>query len=99
MTGYSIVLIGNFDPISAQPAKLIQNGLLDESDLNGLEYDVLLKDFAVARLPWIQFSIELEKFSVNTTLQSPAPEPIRDFVLDFAELMPNCRFSALGLTN
>lgn len=97
LSGQSIVLVGKFDPISVQPSTLLKGGLLDETDLSSLSYEALFKEVAVLKLPWLILSVELEKLSALTTLQSPAGEPIRDFVVDFAELMPHKRFTALGI--
>lgn len=97
IVGYSIVLVGQFDPGQAQPSLLAKAGLLDEGDLSDLTYDMLVKDLVVAKLPWIAFTIERTKLAALTTLQFPVAEPVRDFVLDLIELMPSKRYTALGI--
>jgi hypothetical protein len=95
--GYSIVLVGKFVPTFIQPSMLLQNGLLTESDLSSLNYDLMMNDLSVLRLPWLQLSVEREKLSAMSTLANPAREPVRDFVLSLAELVANPRFTALGI--
>jgi hypothetical protein len=97
IVGYSIVLVGQFDPGQAQPSLLAKAGLLDEGDLSDLTYDMLVKDLVIAKLPWIVFTIERTKLTALTTLQFPVAEPVRDFVLDLIELMPSKRYTALGI--
>jgi hypothetical protein len=95
--GHSIVLVGKFEPISAQPARLVRSGLLDQTDLGSLEYEIVMKELVFAKLPWMQLIIEQDKLTAISTLETPAGEPIRDFVLDFTELTPGKRFTALGI--
>jgi hypothetical protein len=97
LVGYSIVLVGRFDPMSFQPSMLLKNGLLNEADLADLSYEMLFKEVCIIRLPWLVLTVEPQKLSAITTLQTPAAEPIRDFVLDFAEELPDGRFTALGI--
>ena len=95
--GTSIVLVGPCDPAMLQPSALLKNGLISETDVATLRYEMLVAEVAVARLSWAQIVVERGKLSVTTTLESPAGEPIRDFVLSFVELLPTRRFTALGI--
>ena len=97
LIGGSIVLVGQFEPLRAQPATLLREGLVDSADLAASSYEFLTKDFPLAILPWMVLTIELEKLTAMTTLQNPAVEPVRDFVLDFLEAMPQRRYTALGI--
>jgi hypothetical protein len=49
LVGASIVLVGAFDPMMVQPAHLLGNGLLAESDFAQLRYDVLASEVSVAK--------------------------------------------------
>ena len=81
----------------SQPSTLLQNGLLTVADLSSLNYDLMMKDLSVLRLPWLQLTVEREKLSAMTTLANPAGEPVRDFVLSLSGLVVNPRFTALGI--
>lgn len=93
----SIVLLGTFEPLRAQPADLLGKGLLKESDLTELRYETAIRELVVARLPWMQIIIEHQRLFAAATLQSPAGEPVRDFVVGLAELMPVRHVTAVGL--
>jgi hypothetical protein len=97
IVGTSIVLVGPCNPMFLQPSFLIENGLISDADIMTLRYDVLANEIAVAHLSWMQIVAEPNKLTVTTTLQSPAGEPIRDFVLGFSELLPNKQFVLLGI--
>jgi hypothetical protein len=97
MVGNSVVLVGSFEPTRVQPSVLFENGLLNEGDILGLSYEALVKDVTVVKMPWITLSVEREKLSAASTLEYPAGEPIRDFVLGLLEIMPVRRYTALGI--
>jgi hypothetical protein len=97
MTGYSIVIIGKFDPSLVQPSILLKNGLINEGDAAGLTYEALMKDLAVLSMPWITLAVEPEKLSASSTAGYPVGEPIRDFVLDLLDIMPVKQYNAIGI--
>src|SRR5438128_983543 len=80
LVGSAIVLVGAFDPMLVQPANLLSNGLLAESDFAQLRYEVLASEVSVMNLPWMQLILEPTKLSASTTLVNPIAEPVRDFV-------------------
>jgi hypothetical protein len=99
LVGTSIMVRGKFDPLILQPSRLIENGLLDESDVSDLRYDVLTPDIAIAVLSWMKISVERDKILAASTLKSPAGEPVRDFFLGFLDIMPVKVCTALGINH
>jgi len=97
INGTSIVLLGTFAPLHAQPAELLWKGLLNERDLAELRYDTAMQDLVIATLPWVRIIIERERLIDAATPQNPAAEPVRDFVIGLAELMPVRRVTAVGI--
>jgi hypothetical protein len=97
ISGASIVLLGTFDPLHAQPADLLWKGLLNERDVTELRYEAAMPDLVIATLPWMRIIIERERLMAAATLQSPAAEPVRDFVIGLAELMLVRHVTAVGL--
>jgi hypothetical protein len=95
----NFVLIGVFNPTLLQPANLLKTGALTDADVLELQYDILAPEVAVAKLPWATAIVERDKLVFSTTLQAPAAEPVRDFLLEVVDLQPIKRFTALGINN
>jgi hypothetical protein len=99
ITGTSIVLVGVYNPMLLQPSKLLKTGALTDADLFELEYELIAPEVTVAKLPWVRAVVERDKLVFMTTIQAPAAEPIRDFLLDVVDLQPIKRFTALGINS
>jgi hypothetical protein len=99
ITATSLVLVGAYDPTLLQPANLLKTGALTESDLSELRYELLAPEVTVAKLPWVRAVAERDRLVFATTIEAPAAEPVRDFLLDVVELQPIKRFTALGINS
>lgn len=99
ITATSIVLVGPYDPTLLQPANLLRTGALTDADLSELRYEILAPEVSVLKLPWVRAVAERERLVFSTTMEAPAAEPVRDFLLDAVELQTIKVFSALGINS
>jgi hypothetical protein len=99
LVGTSIVIVSAFDPMLLQPANLASNGLLAESDLAQLRYDILAPELSVLRLPWMQVILEPTKLSALSTPENPMAEPVRDFVFGLLDTLKIKHVTAVGFNH
>ena len=99
VSGQSVVLVGSFDPTLVQPQFLLEKGLVRESDLSSLKIETMIPDVAALSFSWLSIVVERTKITASTTLTYPAPEPVRDFILDLVKEMRSSRLTALGINS
>jgi hypothetical protein len=97
LKGNSIVLIGVFRPSTAHPAELLKSQLIRPEDMVDLKLEAIVPDLVSISFSWISLVVEATRLTANTTLAKPLPEPVRDFVVDFAEEQEGVRIDALGV--
>ena len=95
--GHSVVLVGEFEPPKAHPVELLKNALVSKDDLAELKIDTILPDIVALSFGWIAVTVERNRLTVMTTRSHPMPEPVRDFVVDFLDLIGSSKVIALGI--
>lgn len=99
LSGTTIVLVGEFDVSTAQPERLVKEGLIRQSDLVDLNVTAFFADVASYSISWLSVAVEPKRMALSTRRNSPLPEPVRDFTVGFLEAMPGARISQLGLNS
>ena len=97
LKGNTIVLVGNFDTKQAHPDVLLKSELIRQADLVDLKIDTVVPELVILTFPWITLNVESRRLTAATTLTSPMPEPVRDFVIGFVGDQISSVITAIGI--
>lgn len=96
---FSIVLIGDLNPIIFQPAWLAAKGLIRENEAESCKVELIHKELVRYKLDWAQLEITSNRFSI-TTAQEPYYETVRDLVIGiFKKFLKETPLTAMGLNH
>lgn len=94
--GYSIVLVGSFEPKELVPGWFTRNELIDPHAAEDLDLEVILPDVCQYKLSWLGVSVDRNRLNLNTNDEKRL-RPLRDLVYEFLRVKSDVELSALGI--
>lgn len=94
--GYSIILVGNFEPKELVPGWFTENDLIDPHSAEDLELEVILPDICQYKLSWLGVSAERTRLSLNTNDEKRLL-PLRDLAYEFLRIKSDVQLRAMGI--
>jgi hypothetical protein len=95
VSAFSIVALGNSNPVIFRPEWLRDKEILVGSDFDGVAVEIIVPEAASLRLPWGQLVVERGKFSI-VAFQEPGVR-VQDLFIKCFQVLPETPISAVGL--
>src|SRR5260221_13815342 len=95
----SIVLVGIFQLDEFEPSNLLKLGCIEATEHEVGKIVFRFPDTFVIHYPALQISAELNKVTINSTVEEPIFERAREFFLSFFGSSKNHSASAMGINN
>lgn len=96
LRGYSIVVLGSFNPQIFQPAWLAAKGLVSEAAADAAEIGIIHPDILNVKIDWLELTVQTNKFTAGTTTAA-SPNQLRDFTLGAFSLLHHTPATGMGL--
>lgn len=93
---HSIVLLGNFNPKIFQPAWFAAQNLLQKTEANAAEIQIIHSNIVSFTTEWLKIQVTQERFLVRTSLE-PYDRFLRDLVLGTFELLQYTPIAKMGI--
>jgi hypothetical protein len=97
VSSFSIVALGNLNPLIFRPEWLRDKEIVVGSDFDGISVDIIHPEVVSLRVPWGQLLVEREKFSIMA-LQEPAVR-VQDLFVKCFQVLPETPITAVGLNH
>ncbi len=95
VSAFSIVALGNLNPVIFRPEWLRDKEILVGSDFDGVAVEIIHPEAVSLRLPWGQLVVERGKFSI-VAFQEPGVRA-QDLFIKCFQVLPETPISAIGL--
>jgi hypothetical protein len=92
----SVVLVGSFNPAIFHAAWLARHGLVQDSEAEHAQIEVISPDVAIFNLNWVRLEVIHERFVARTNDETRF-DPLRDLVVGTFQLLEHTPVSQLGL--
>jgi hypothetical protein len=95
VSAFSIVALGNLNPLIFRPEWLRDKEIIVGSDFEGISVEIIHPEVVSLKLPWGQLLIERSKFSI-AALQEPGIR-VQDLFIKCFQVLPETPISAVGM--
>jgi hypothetical protein len=97
VSGGSIVVLGNFAPMTFLPEWFARRGILAESETREARVDVAVPQFVAFELSWIRIEVEINR--LMTIVKEGSLIRLHDVVLSVFSLLTETPVSAVGINH
>ena len=95
ISGASIVLLGNLNPLIFRPSWFEKRGILKPGEVEAAEIEVVHREFVSFTLPWLSIAVDARSFRA-VSVQEPHNQ-VHDFVLNCFARLPETPVTAMGI--
>lgn len=94
----SIVLVGDINPVIIQPFWLVNKGLIQETEGENTNVEVIHNEIVKFELDWVSFEITRQRIQLRTSKESHFPM-IRDLIVSIFKILKDTPLKNLGINH
>jgi len=95
---FSIVFVGDFNPVIIQPYWLRSKGLIKEEEAENAKVEVIHNELVRFSIDWASLQITRDRFELRTS-QQPYFEPLKDLGTSVFEILRETPLRAVGINH
>lgn len=94
----AIVFVGEINPVIMQPFWLVNKGLIQETEGETAEIEVIHDEIVKFKLDWVTFEVTRQKFYLTSTKQSYFPM-VKDLAISIFKILRDTPIRNLGINH